>query len=149
VALVYGPGRTELVLADPVELGGRMQQRWRDMDPRTRGVEAPVEAASFRRLPVTAEGFGWTVESGQGTLNARWLDPAPGIWVEGPAPAFWDREDIWCCFVDARSATLTLGDWTAPGGVFEDERWVPKLGRSLTSAHVAYAETRVQPAPRP
>jgi hypothetical protein len=116
------------------------------MDPATRGVDAPVEAARFERLPVTSEGFGWRVESALGTLEARWLTPSPGIWVEGPAPAFWDREDIWCCFVDAPAGTISLGDWSAPGVVFDDHRWVAKLGRTLTSAHVAYAETRVQPA---
>jgi hypothetical protein len=146
VALVHGPGRPDVILADPVELGGRMQERWRGMDPDTRGVDAPVEAARFERLPVTADGFGWTIQSGIGTLQARWLQPSPAFWVEGPAPAFWDREDIWCCFVDAKSASLEVGDWPAPGEVFDDERWVAKLARTLTSAHVAYAETRVEPA---
>jgi hypothetical protein len=148
VALLYGPGRADVILADPVDLGGRMQERWRGMDPATRGVDASVEAARFDRLPATADRFGWRVESALGALEAHWLEPAPGFWVEGQAPAFWDREDIWCCFVDAQAATLSLDGWTAPGAVFDDERWIPKLGRTLTSAHVAYAETRVEPARR-
>jgi hypothetical protein len=145
VALLYGPGRDDLVLADPPELGSRMQARWREMDPGTRGVDAPVVGAGFTRQPSDDAGFGWTVRSQAGHLEALWLDPSPPFWAEGRAPAFWDREDIWACFVDARRARLTMGDWAAPGAVHADERWLPKLGRTLTSAHVAYAEVRVTP----
>ena len=47
--------------------------------------------------------------------------------------------------VGARRATLVVDGVAVPGVPFEDDVWVPKLGRSLSSAHGAFAEVRVEP----
>jgi hypothetical protein len=40
---------------------------------------------------------------------------------------------------------VTVNGLAAPGEPFDDDVWVPKLGRSLSSAHGAFAEIRVEP----
>ena len=48
-------------------------------------------------------------------------------------------------FVGARRATLTIDGVEVAGDPFDDDIWLPKLGRSLSSAHGAFAEVRVEP----
>ena len=135
-----------LAWEDAHGLGNRMQARFRDIALPGRSVEAAVEAARFARHPMTSEGFGFSVQSARSTLEARWTSPEPAFWTEGPAPAFWEREDIWACFIDSPEAEIRLDGQILPGSAFEDDRWYPKLGRSLSSAHVALSEMRVTPA---
>ena len=135
-----------LAWEDVPGLGSRMKARFQDIDLAGRTVEAAVESARFERHPMTSEGFGFSVRSAGSTLEARWTSPEPAFWTEGPAPAFWEREDIWACFIDAPEAEIRLNERMLPGSAFEDDRWRPKLGRSLSSAHVALSEVRVTPA---
>ena len=135
-----------LAWEDVPGLGSRMQERFRDIALAGRSVEAQVESARFERHPMTSEGFGFSIRSARSTLEARWTHPKPAFWTEGPAPAFWEREDIWACFIDAPEAEIRLDEQSLPGAAFEDDRWQPKLGRSLSSAHVALSEVRVTPA---
>ena len=48
-------------------------------------------------------------------------------------------------FVGAPRARVTVDGVAAPGAPFDDDQWRPKLGRSLSSAHGAFAEVRVEP----
>jgi hypothetical protein len=145
VCLLDRRERPRVVLAEPVELGGRMLARLRAMG--APGADGPgaVEAAAFERHPATSVGLGWTIRGTATTVEARWEDLEPPLWVEGPAPAFWEREDIWACFVSARAATLTVDGERLDGEPFEDPVWEPKLGRAISSAHAALAEVRVTP----
>ncbi len=127
-------------------LGSRMQARFRDIALPGRSVEAAVESARFERRSMTSEAFGFSIRSARSTLEARWTNPEPAFWTEGPAPAFWEHEDIWACFIDSPEAEIRLDGESLPGSAFEDDRWQPKLGRSLSSAHVALSEVRVTPA---
>jgi hypothetical protein len=146
VCLLDRRDRPRLVLADPVELGEGMQARLRAMG--SPGAERPVPVihASFERHPAGAAGLGWTIRAVSLTLEARWESLEPAAWVEGPAPAFWDREDIWACFIGATSASIVVDGVPIEGDPFEDPAWVPKLGRTLSSAHAALAEVRVTPS---
>jgi hypothetical protein len=146
VAFLTGIGAAPSVMADPADLGHRMQRRLRAMGGVGEEIDAAVVPSRFERLPAGSQAIGWTIRPDAGPLvEARWLRPEAVVWVEGPAPAFWDREDIWACFVGAPQATITLDGSAVPGEVFQDGAWAPKLGRTFSSAHVALAEVRVEP----
>jgi hypothetical protein len=66
--------------------------------------------------------------------------------VDGQGGGFSATEDIWAMFVAARRASLTVGGIAVAGDPFDDDVWVEKLGRSLSSAHGAFAEVRVEPS---
>jgi hypothetical protein len=145
VCLVELPDR-RLALADPPVLGERMQARLASMGFGGPGGPLPVIPAHFERHAATSVGLGWTVRFGSSTLMARWERLEAAVWVAGPAPAFRDEEDIWACFVAAREASLTLDGRPIGGRPYDDDAWVPRLGRAFSSAHVALAEVRVTPS---
>ena len=47
--------------------------------------------------------------------------------------------------VGTRHARLVVDAHETPGAPFDDDVWIPKLGRSLSSAHGAFSEVRVTP----
>jgi hypothetical protein len=145
VCLLDRPEQPRLVLADPVALGERMQRRLRVMGAPGSETLVEVEAATFERHPATVEGMVWTIRGATTTVEARWDALEPPVWVEGQAPAFWDGEDIWACFVAAREASILVDGVALPGAPYDDEVWMPKLGRTISSAHAALAEVRVTP----
>ena len=106
---------------------------------------API-LASFERSPFSVRGFGVRIVSGTKSIDARWLDPSEPFWVDGEGGGFSATEDIWSAFVEAARATIAVDGAAVPGLPFMDDIWVPKLGRALSSAHVAFAEVRVVPA---
>jgi hypothetical protein len=140
--------RPRIVLADPIELGRRMQARLLAMGAPGSEEVVPPEAATFERHPTT-DRMGWTIRGAVTTVEASWEALEPPVWVEGQAPAFREDEDIWACFVGARSATVTVDGDRLPGQPYDDAAWSPKLGRSMSSAHAALAEVRVTPVPAP
>lgn len=104
--------------------------------------------ARFEREPYGSGGFGFRIHAEGGdfhTIHARWDDPDPPFWVDGQRGAFTPTEDIWAMFVGARRGSLSVDGVRVPGEPFDDDVWVPKLGRSLSSAHGAFAEVRVEP----
>jgi hypothetical protein len=145
VAFLTLPDGSARAWADVAGLGARMQARLSDLGMTGPALDSPVVAARFTRHPSDPTNLAWTIEGDKGGLEARWLRVRPAVWTEGPAPAFWDREDIWCAFVDAPAASLVLDGAALPGEPWLDEVWVPKLGVALWSAHVALAEVRVEP----
>lgn len=132
-------------LTDDLDLGARQQARLVAMgDPRA-AIRVPPTTARFERLPYGPDGFGFRIDAGDHTVEARWLDPDPPFWTDGQAGGFSDREDIWAMFVGAPRARVAVDGVAAPGAPFDDDQWRPKLGRSLSSAHGAFAEVRVEP----
>lgn len=134
------------LLADRPEAGRRMARRLRDMGSVL--VDLPDEPMPARFLfhPLEAsEGFRWSITSDAAMVEAEWSGTTPGMWAQGQAPAFRADEDIWACFVAADHATITLDGRTLGGAPFEQADWVTRLGRPLSSAHVALAEVRVTP----
>ena len=137
----------DAVFTDRLELGRAMQARLRGM-----GMTMPM--LSRQPLLVTAllrdrwvgESFGYRFRAPGMDVTVHWEDLDEPFFAEGPNGAFSDREDIWSLFVGARSATVTVNGERVPGAPFEDEAWLPKLGRTLSSAHAALGETRVTPA---
>ena len=145
VALLDLPDGSARAWADQPGLGEGMQARLRVIGSTAGSAEVPVASARFERAPGGLDGFSWRIEGDDGVLVARWGSVRPAIWAEGRAPAFWDREDIWACFVDASVASIELDGRLLPGAPWLADVWVPTLGRALWSAHVALAEVRVDP----
>lgn len=130
---------------DDLGLGERQQARLRTMgDGRTALRRPPIEA-DFERLPYDADGFGFRSTSADHRIEAYWEAPDMPFWVDGQGGGFHDSEDIWALMVGARDARLIVDGREVPGRPFEDDVWVPKLGRPLSSAHGAFAEVRVEP----
>jgi hypothetical protein len=132
-------------LTDDPGLGHRQQARLEAMGDRRMLRTGAPQVAQFEREPYGPLGFGFRITSGALTVHARWEDPDPPFWVDGQGGGFSPTEDIWAMFVGARRATLTIDGMAVPGAPFEDDVWVPKFGRSVSSAHGAFAEVRVEP----
>jgi hypothetical protein len=138
-------GPMAATLTDDPGLGLRQQERLRAMGDERMVRAGPPQLARFEREPYDPNGFGYRIHSDLGEIHARWEDPGDPFWVDGQSGRFSPTEDIWAMFVGARRASLRVGDVRAPGDPFDDVVWVPKLGRSLSSAHGAFAEVRVEP----
>lgn len=149
VALLEVPdapaGPIAATLTDDPGLGLRQHERLRAMGDERMMRTGPPRLARFEREPYGSDGFGFRIHAEIGEVRARWEDPEAPFWVDGQGGGFSPTEDIWAMFVGARRASLTVGDIPVPGHPFEDDVWVPKLGRSLSSAHGAFAEVRVEP----
>jgi hypothetical protein len=149
VALVEVPGIRTAGLAatftDDVDLGRRQQDRLRAMGERRAAIrDAPVEAR-FERIPYGPDGFGFRITSTDRSVEARWEAPDPPFWVDGQNGGFHDSEDIWAMMVGTSHARLIVDGQEIAGVPFDDNVWIPKLGRSLSSAHGAFSEVRVTP----
>lgn len=148
VALVEAPsvgGGFVATLTDDLGLGRRQQARLIGMgDPRAALRRPPIEA-SFERIAYWAGGFGFRLATDDHVIEAHWYETDPPFWVDGQNGGFHDSEDIWALMVGARRARLIVDGVETPGQPFEDEAWTPKLGRTLSSAHGAFAEVRIQP----
>ncbi|HEV8489802.1 MAG TPA: hypothetical protein VGQ58_08475 [Candidatus Limnocylindrales bacterium] len=134
-----------VTLADDDALGRRMQARLRSMGLDRAALAGEPVAASFEREPFERDAFGFRIVSDGLEVHARWEEAWPPFWVDGQGGGFSDNEDIWAMMVGARRASLTVNGIAAPGDSFDDDAWVAKLGRSLSSAHAAFAEVRVEP----
>lgn len=140
------PGPFAATLTDNLDLGLRQQERLRAMGDERAIRHGSPRLARFEREPYGSDGFGFAIRTDGPEIHARWEDLEPPFWVDGQDGGFSDTEDIWAMFVGARRASLTMAGLAVPGTPFEDDVWRPKLGRSLSSAHGAFAEVRVEPA---
>lgn len=133
-------------LSDDLALGRRQQDRLAAMGDERMKRSGPPTLGRFEREPYGPGGFGFRIITAAQTIHARWEDPEAPFWVDGQGGGFSDTEDIWAMFVAARAASLTIDGVAVPGAPFQDdEAWLAKLGRGLSSAHGAFAEVRVTP----
>jgi hypothetical protein len=144
VAIVEAGDVVETFTDDP-GLGERQQLRLVGMGDRRAALRRPPIIATFERRPYGPGGFGYRLSSAKHEIEARWEVTDPPFWVDGHGGGFHPAEDIWAMMVGARRATLVVDGVAVPGVPFEDDVWVPRLGRSLSSAHGAFAEVRVEP----
>jgi hypothetical protein len=138
-------GPLAVTLTDEPGLGLRQQARLQAMGDERMTHTGQPRLARFEREAFGPAGFGFRIETDLGGIHARWEEPEAPFWVDGQGGGFSDTEDIWAMFVGARQATLTVAGVRVSGAPFDDDVWVPKLGRSLSSAHGAFAEVRVEP----
>jgi hypothetical protein len=150
VALLRVPSAgVDAVFTDRLDLGRKMQARLRGMGMAMPMLERePVVVTGLWRDPWVEGWFGYRFRAPGLDVVARWEDLDPPFYAEGPAGnGFSDTEDIWSLFVSARSASIEVNGVRAPGGAYDDDVWLPKLGRSVSSAHSALGETRITPHP--
>jgi hypothetical protein len=149
VALVTVPSAgVDAVFTDRLDLGRAMQRRLVGMGMTMPMLSRePVVVTGLWRDPWVDTWFGYRFRAPGIDFAARWSDLDPPFFAEGPNGGFSGTEDIWSFFVGARSASLVVNGVPAPGGPFDDDAWVPKLGRSVSSAHSALGETRITPSP--
>ncbi len=107
----------------------------------------PVVVNGFLRDPWVGDAFGYRFRASGVDFSARWSALGTPFFAEGPNGGFSDTEDIWSLFVGAAAATITINEVTAAGTPYDDEAWLPRLGRMVSSAHAAFGETRITPAP--
>lgn len=133
----------DLCLGDSLELARRQSRRLATIGGADYGRSEPV-AASFSRqygrdeilVRIAAPGI---------EIAIAWERLRPGFWLDADAPALLPDEDIYAVFREAEAARVVVNGRTLPGLPFPDERWVPKVGRALSSCHAALAEVRVRP----
>ena len=140
-----GAGGFAATLTDDIGLGERQQARLVGMGEPRAALRTPPTKAIFERIPYGPSGFGFRITTADHAIEAHWDETDPPFWVDGQNGGFHDSEDIWALMVGARRARLIVDGQAMPGEPFEDDVWRPKLGRSLSSAHGAFAEVRIQP----
>jgi len=149
VAIVEVPGAAGgglmATLTDDLGLGARQQERLIAMGDGRLALRRPPVEARFERIPYGPDGFGFRLWTEEHAIEAHWDRTEPPFWVDGQNGGFHDLEDIWAVMVGARAARVLVDGVEVPGAPFEDEAWTPRLGRTLSSAHGAFAEVRVQP----
>jgi hypothetical protein len=143
--VVDSAGSMNAVLTDATEVAERMKKRLESMGDSEVDVHSPPIAATFVRQPFGPGGLGFTISWTSHTVEARWIDTAAPFWMIGRAPDLAANEDIWAMFVEAHGASLTFDGRPIIGEPFRDDVWVPKLGRAMSSAHVALSEVRLTP----
>jgi hypothetical protein len=147
VALVSVPAvRLDAVFTDRLELGRAWQARLRGMGNTDAMLSRdPIVVTGFWREPWVDGSFGYRFRAPGIEFTAIWQDLDPPFFAEGPGGGFSDTEDIWSLFVAARSASIVVSGVAAQGTPYEDDVWLPKLGRTVSSAHAALGETRITP----
>jgi hypothetical protein len=138
----------DVALTDAPEVAARMQERLGRMGQTDVDRDRPPIEALFTRHRAGPDGFGFSISWQAHTMEARWIDPTLPFWMIAPAPDLKADEDIWALFVEAPRASLTVDGRPIAGEPFPDDVWVAKVGRSLSSAHVALSEVRVTPVSR-
>jgi len=147
VALLRVPSAdVDAVFTDRLDLGRAMQARLLGMGMTMPMLSAePVLMTDLWRDPWVDGWFGYRFRAPGVDVVARWEDLDSPFFAEGPDGGLSPTEDIWSFFVGARAATIMVNGTLTPGAPFDDEVWLPKLGRTVSSAHSALGETRITP----
>lgn len=147
VALVSVPSAgVDAVFTDRVDLGRKMQARLLGMGMTMPMLSRdPIEITGIWRDRWVDDWFGYRFRAPDIDLAARWDALDPPFFAEGPGGGFSDAEDIWSLLVPARTAFIQVNGRFAPGAAYDDDVWLPKLGRTVSSAHAALGETRITP----
>ena len=104
-------------------------------------------AASFTRGPLREpEHVRYLIASMGLEIDARWEDLGEPVFAAGPAPQRPTEQEIWSMLFEAQTATVTVNQRVVPGEPYLVKSWIPWLGRSLCSAHVARGEILVDRA---
>lgn len=153
VALLDVPSAgVDAVFTDRLDLGRKMQARLLGMGNTMPMLSRdPIVVTGFWRDRWVGSWFGYRFRARGIDFAARWEDLDPPFFAEGPDGGLSETEDIWSLFVAARAASVVVNGVAAPGVPWDDDVWLPKLGRSVSSAHSALGETRIarNPARQP
>ena len=149
-------GSIDLSLTDNPSLGRAYLDVLRSRRYARVDIGADPRPASFSRSPLKDRDHVRYLIGAVGLeVEARWDGLGEALFAYGPAPGAPEEQDIWSMLFEAEDAFAAVDGREVPGETFALENWVPWLGRTLNSAHVARGEIVVdrpasaEPAPDP
>jgi hypothetical protein len=137
-------GKTDVTLTDNPSLGRAQQENLRSVGYSRVDLTSEPRAASFIRSPLKEQNHVRYLISTVGLeIEARWDGLGEAIFAYGPAPQRPDRQEIWSMLFEAEEAYAAVNGVEVRGETYPMENWIPWLGRTLNSAHVARGEILV------
>lgn len=135
---------TDLTLTDNPSLGRAQQEALRAVGYSRVDLTSEPRPASFIRSPIREqEHVRFLISAAELEIEARWDDLGEAIFAYGPAPQRPENQRIWSMLFEAAGAGAWVNGFEIHGETYPLEHWVPWLGRSLHSAHVARGEILV------
>ena len=137
-------GKTDVTLTDNPSLGRAQQDNLRSVGYSRVDLTSPPRAASFIRSPIKEQDHVRYLISTVGLeIEARWDGLGEAIFAFGPAPQRPETQEIWSMLFEAEEAYAAVNGVEIRGETYPMDTWIPWLGRTLNSAHVARGEILV------
>jgi hypothetical protein len=148
VALVRWSGpdgaRIDMTLTDTPSLGRAQQENLRSVGYARVDLTSEPRPASFIRSPIKEQDHVRYLISTIGLeVEARWDGLGEAIFAFGPAPQRPERQETWSMLFEAETGYAAVNGQEVRGETYPMENWIPWLGRTLNSAHVARGEILV------
>ena len=142
-----GPA-SDVTLTDNVTLARAQQASLRAVGYSRVDLTSEPRPATFMRNPLREQDHVRYLISAAGLeIEAHWLDLGEALFAHGPAPQRPESQRIWSMLFEAGSAAAAVNGVAVSGQTYAMTTWVPWLGRSLNSAHVARGEILVDDEP--
>lgn len=142
-----GPS-SDMTLTDNPSLGRAQQANLQSVGYSRVDLTSEPRPAVFVRSPLSArDHVRYRIEAAGFEIEARWDDLGEAMFAYGPAPQKPESQRIWSMLFEAGEASASVNGTTVSGETYAMESWIPWLGRSLNSAHVARGEIVVDNAP--
>jgi hypothetical protein len=133
-----------VTLTDSPSLGRAQQANLRSVGYSRVDLASEPRPASFSRSPLTDQDHVRYLISAPGLeIEARWDDLGEAIFAHGPAPQRPESQRIWSVLFEAGLGSASVNGTPVHGQTYAMEHWIPWLGRTLNSAHVARGEILV------
>lgn len=145
VRIATPSGTEDYCFGETIGLAARMQARLRHMDraPSIGTTNAPLRA-DIRRDPTFTQGVHWSVTAADHSVSATWASPEASFLVHAPAPSFHAERDYTTVMVGYDEAELVIDGQRVGGAPYSHAEWERRLGRPLSSCHVAFGEIAVE-----
>ena len=138
----------DMTLTDNPSLGRAQQEHLRSADYSRIYLTSEPRPASFVRNPLHEQDhIRYLISSVGFEIEARWDDLGEAIFAHGPAPQAPGTQRIWSMLFEAEHGSANVNGRAVSGETFALENWIPWLGRTLNSAHVARGEILVDNGP--
>ncbi len=131
-------------LTDNPSLGRAQQSALRAAGYSRIDLSADPRPASFVRNPLREQDhIRYLISAPDFEVEARWDGLSEAIFAYGPAPQRPETQRIWSMLFEAEKGAAWVDGAEVPGETYAMDGWIPWLGRSLHSAHVARGEILV------
>ena len=142
-----GGAVSDMTLTDNPSLGRAQQAVLRAAGYARVDLTSEPRPATFVRSPLREqERVRYLISAVGVDIEARWDELGEAIFAYGPAPARPDSQRIWSMLFEAGRGSASLNGTDITGEPYGLDSWIPWLGRSLNSAHVARGEILVDDA---
>jgi hypothetical protein len=142
----------EMVLAESIELGVRMQERISKLIKTSDvslgigpNLEMEPTVASFERQGWT-DGPGFRITAGTRSVDARWHNPGTVHWIAAPKGSLHHDRDILGTMIPFSNAELKIDSAPIPGNPYQDPWWQHRLDIPFSSTHVSLGDTALESA---